>query len=90
MSELLTCPFCGSKPVFPEAKDVYGTCYDAGCEGCGIATISLQIIDCFDCESKPNIEDARNSWDSVNAQYGVEIRETARNQAIEMWSNRVT
>ncbi len=90
MSELPTCPFCGSKPVFPEAKEVYGTCYDAGCEECGIATISLQIIDCFDWESKPSREDAHNSWDSDNAQYGIEIIEVARNQAIEMWSNRAT
>ena len=84
------CPFCGSKPEFPDAKDVYGTCYDAGCTECGIATISIQIIDCFDFDSSPSREDAHNSWDNVNMRYSIEFIEVARNQAIQMWGTRAT
>ena len=88
MSEIPVCPICGSKPVFPEAKDVFGTCYDAGCEECGIVTISIQIIDCFDFDSVPSREDAHNSWDNEQMQYGIEFVNTARNEAIKMWSTR--
>lgn len=87
---LLCCPFCGSAPVFPEIKDVYGTCYDAGCEDCGVATISIQIIDCFDYGKSPNREDAHNSWDEVNIKYGDSFIEVARNEAIAMWNKRAT
>ena len=48
MVDLLKCPFCGEEPEFPSAEDTYGTCYECGCDNCGIANISLHIIDCFD------------------------------------------
>jgi len=80
------CPFCGTSPVFPDAKDVYGTCYDAGCEECGIATISLQIIDCFD-HPRSHVHD---SWNKDTFQYGLEYIEVARQEAISMWNTRAT
>lgn len=87
--EILLCPFCGKAPVFPESKDVFGTCYDAGCNECGIATISMQIIDCFDYgEGHPNREDAHNSWDQDNIKYSEEIIEVARSEAISDWNHR--
>lgn len=79
-----TCPFCKSTPVFPEAKDVFGTFYDAGCEECGIATLSLQIIDCFD---RPR-DHVHDSWDDNKIQYGIKYIEVARKQAIEQWNTR--
>lgn len=88
MSKIPTYPFCGSDPIFPEAENVYGTCYEAGCEDCGIATISIQIIDCFDFDSSPSRNDAHDSWDDDKAQYGVKFIEIVRNKAIAMWSNR--
>ena len=85
---MLPCPFCGAEPVFPEAKDVRGTCYDAGCEDCAIATISIQIIDCFDYGESPNREDVNNSWDDENIKYGDKFIAAARNEAIERWNTR--
>lgn len=86
---ILNCPFCGSTPVFPEAKDVLGTCYDAGCEDCGVPTISMQIIDCFEFDdAKPNRDDAHNSWNQAECKYGKDIIEVARRQAIEDWNTR--
>lgn len=85
MTNLKNCPFCGSKPEFPEAKEVIGTCYEAGCNACGIPTISIQIIDCFDCP-RDRIYD---SWDNVNHKYGVEYIEVARQEAINDWNDRV-
>lgn len=82
--ELKLCPFCGVAPVFPEAKDVYGTCYDAGCEKCGIATISIQIIDCFD-RPRSHVHD---SWDNKELQYGAEYIEVARQEAFQLWNSR--
>ena len=88
MTDLMSCPFCGSPPVFPESKEVYGTCYDAGCEDCGLPTISIQIIDCFDYGESPNRQDVHNSWDEVNSQYGVQYVDVARNEAVNMWNRR--
>jgi len=84
LPELKPCPFCGDAPVFPESKDVVGTCYDCGCEGCGMASLSLQIIDCFD---HPR-DHVRASWNNDNYTYGVEYIEVARQQAIEDWNRR--
>ena len=78
------CPFCGSIPVFPEAKDVYGTCYDAGCEDCGVATISLQIIDCFD-RPRDHVHDA---WNEKESKYANKYIEVARQEAVAMWNKR--
>lgn len=82
--ELKDCPFCGSEPVFPEAKDVFGTFYDAGCENCGIPTMSLQIIDFFD-RPRNQIHD---SWNYETNQYGVEYIEVVRKIAINDWNTR--
>lgn len=84
MSEILPCPFCGSKPDFPEAKDVLGTCYDAGCTDCGIPQISLQIIDCFD-HPRGHVHD---SWNQEEVKYGLEYVEVARSEAIKDWNKR--
>ena len=85
MSEQLKpCPFCGAAPAFPDAKDVLGTCYDAGCEECGIASISIQIIDCFD-HPRDYVHD---SWDQDRLQYGVKYIEVARQEAITAWNQR--
>ena len=84
MSELIPCPFCKSDPVFPDAKDVFGTCYDAGCEDCNIPTISIQIIDCFDYPR----DHVHDSWDSDTLQYGIEYIEVARQEAIKQWNTR--
>ncbi len=78
------CPFCGSIPVFPEAKDVYGICYDAGCEDCGVATISLQIIDCFD---RPR-DHVHDSWDEKEVKYADEYIEVAKREAESLWNRR--
>lgn len=80
----LCCPFCGKAPVFPAAKDVYGTCYEAGCDACGIASVSLQIVDCFHCTN----EHVYDSWDNEKMQYGVEYIEVARRKAIKQWNTR--
>ena len=83
---LLHCPFCDSEPVFPSAEDTYGTCYEAGCEGCGIPTLSIQIIDCFD---RPR-DYVHDSWDADKVQYGIKYIEVARNEAIESWNKRAS
>jgi len=85
MDDLKRCPFCGSKPVFPESKEVYGTCYEAGCEDCGLPTLSIQIIDCFE-HPRGYVHD---SWDDKESQYGVEFIEVARKEAIEDWNKRI-
>lgn len=82
--KLARCPFCGSDPEFPESKDVLGTCYDAGCVDCGIATISIQIIDCFD---RPR-DHVHDSWDDIKLQYGIGYIEIARAEAINRWNER--
>lgn len=81
---LKPCPFCGSEPVFPETKDVFGTCYDAGCEDCGMATLSIQIIDCFDHPRKH----VHDSWNKETMQYGLEYIEVVRQEAISRWNSR--
>lgn len=88
MSEIKPCPFCGTVPIFPEVKDAYGTCYEAGCEDCGIATISIQIIDCFDYVGKPNREDAHNSWNNEKRKYGDDIIKVAADEAFKQWNDR--
>lgn len=90
MINLLCCPFCGSRPEFPDVSEVFGTCYDAGCNACGVATISLQIIDCFDHGESPNREDAHNSWDENNIKYGDSFIKVARDEAIKQWNTRAT
>jgi hypothetical protein len=85
VSDLLPCPFCGAAPIFPDAKDVFGTCYDAGCEDCGIPELSIQIIDCFD-HPRGHVHE---SWNNKTFQYGVEYIEVARQYAIEQWNSRV-
>ena len=87
MPKLLPCPFCGSIPKFPEPKSVFGTCYDAGCEDCGIATISIQIIDCFDFPERRKVHD---SWNPKTYQYGEEYITVAMNEAIDLWNTRAT
>ena len=82
--ELRECPFCGSDPVFPDSKDVRGTCYDAGCEECGVAKISIQIIDCFDYPR----DHVHDSWDNEKTCYAQEYIEEARRQAIAAWNRR--
>ena len=84
--EIKPCPFCGSKPEFPESKDVYGTCYDAGCNDCCLATISIQIIDCFDYPR----DDVHDSWNPDTYQYGVDYIDMVRDGAIEQWNTRTT
>lgn len=37
------CPFCGDTPHFPQAGEVFGTCYDVSC--CSFVEISFQISD---------------------------------------------
>ena len=86
---LLCCPFCGAEPFFPEARDVIGTSYEGGCEDCGVASISIQVIDCFDYGESPNIDDVRNSWDSENIRYDDKFITVARNKAINQWNTRV-
>lgn len=84
MDELKPCPFCGTKPMFPMSEDVYGTCYDAGCDVCGIPYISMQIIDCFP-HPRGHVHD---SWDNEKLQYGKEYIEVARKEAINLWNKR--
>lgn len=84
MTELKPCPFCGAKPDFPEAKDVYGTCYDFGCRNCGMVDLSWQIIDCFE---HPR-DEVHESWDDEKIQYGYQYIEEVRSQAIAAWNQR--
>lgn len=87
--DIKCCPFCGSQPVFPEVKDVYGTCYEAGCEDCGIATMSIQIIDCFDYEDSPTRAEAHASYCEKTIQYGFPYIGIARDMAINNWNKRI-
>ncbi len=82
---IMPCPFCGNAPVFPDAKDVTGTCYEAGCEECGIASILIQIIECFDYPR----DQVQDSWNNETMRYGLEYIEVARSEAIERWNTRV-
>lgn len=82
--ELKDCPFCGKPPVFPEAKDVIGTWYEAGCEECGLATIGIQIIDCFD---RPR-DHVHDSWDAEELKYGIKYVSAVRAIAIARWNRR--
>lgn len=81
---VMPCPFCGNTPIFPDAKDVFGTCYEAGCEECGIPSVSIQIIDCFDYPR----DHVHDSWDNETMQYGLEYIDVARREAIERWNTR--
>jgi hypothetical protein len=78
------CPFCGAAPVFPDAKDVLGTCYEAGCEECGVPSLSIQIIDCFD---HPR-DHVHESWNNETMKYGLKYIEVARQEAIDLWNTR--
>ena len=84
MSKLLPCPFCGSSPTFPEAKYVFGTFYEAGCETCGLANVSVQISD-----ELVTIK-ARESWDNKKLQYGIPYIEIVRQNAIKAWNTRAS
>jgi hypothetical protein len=75
------CPFCGAKPNFPEVGEVFGTCYDAGCENCGLASLSFQISDSMTIEE-------RLSDPFTNYKYQDEYIERVRNEAIEAWNTR--
>ena len=45
MSEKLKpCPFCGSEPKF---WDGLGTQADLTCDGCGVASVNMQVSDCL-------------------------------------------
>ena len=83
--DIKTCPFCGSIPNFPLANSVRGTTYDAGCEECGIAAISIQIIDCVDYSQRHDVD---ISWDNASMKYADKYYEIARNYAIERWNTR--
>lgn len=78
------CPFCGSTPEFPEAKNVFGTYYECGCNECGIPVMSLQIIDFFDYPR----DAVHDSWDAEESRYGLKYIDKVRTEAIEMWNNR--
>ena len=84
--EILPCPFCGSEPKFPDAEDVIGTCYDAGCEDCGIASLSYQIIDTFEYGERRTA--AHHSWNNETHRYGIEFIEECRQEAIHDWNIR--
>jgi hypothetical protein len=86
--ELKPCPFCGSAPEFPEVSEVFGTCYEAGCNECSMATISIQIIDRFHYGESPNRDDAYNSWDVDALKYGDEFIGIVRSEAIKEWNTR--
>ena len=82
--EIKPCAHCGRKAEFPEAKDVYGTCYEVWCRGCGVPSIDIQIIDCFDYPR----DHVHESWSEENIQYGIEYIEVARQEAIKDWNMR--
>lgn len=83
--EIKVCPFCGAQPIFPEAKDTFGTCYEAGCEDCGMAYISTQIIDHFD-HPRGHVHD---SWNDKTCRYGLHYIEVVRQHSIDAWNSRV-
>ena len=81
---VMPCPFCGNTPIFPDAKDVFGTCYEAGCEECGMPSFTIQIIVCFDYPR----DHVHDSWDNETMQYGLEYSEVARREALDRWNTR--
>lgn len=82
------CPFCGETPIFPEAKDVLGTFYEVECRCCGIAGISIQIIDCFDYDGSPSRGEVHNSWDDARLRYAEKFIAVARDEAAKLWNQR--
>lgn len=82
-TDLLGCPFCGSAPKFPADDEVFGTCYEAGCEDCGIARIDCQITDMVDDRSG-----AHASYDNVTHKYGLAYIREVRGKAMRLWNAR--
>lgn len=82
--ELKPCPFCGGEADFPNAASSFGTFYECGCGDCGIPTISIKIIDCFD---RPR-DHVHNSWNPNTSQYAHMYIRVARDEAVEQWNTR--
>lgn len=86
--KLKPCPFCGSAPEFPLVKDVYGTYFEAGCEDCGMATISIQIIDFFNYEETPTRKNVHASYCEKEMKYEHQYVKIVRDIAIAKWNTR--
>ena len=77
-NELLSCPFCGEIPGFPDGD---GAQYEIYCD-CGMAMSSVQISDLMSHEEK--MADSFKDY-----RYQDEFIERAKAAAIMAWNTRV-
>jgi len=81
MTDLKPCPFCGVVPTLNSHEECYGTCYELGCDECGIPQISIQMQDLMTIEER--LADGFKDY-----QFGIEYIKRAEAKAVERWNTR--
>lgn len=79
--EIKPCPFCG---VIPQLQECYGTCYEFGCEECGLAWLEIQISDYMTIEERMGC----SLTEENDHRYPQEYIDRIQKIAIERWNTR--